>query len=508
MYSFFYGQNSFKVRDIKLEIQGPEQVNSGEETTFLIKYNNKTKVFLHDVELVFENQSFKLDSLPLNTEGQIEVKTRVLGQPDEDKELLAVLHYIPEIFSSSFEARAKFRVKIISSAIIASLEAPEKVVSGEESEYILSFFSKSNEEFENLEIIFEYPDGFTLTKEPENKVASLIKDEVKTIKFKGFMSGFQDEEKEIIVRISDIAETSAKILISGSPLSLEQKVNGEVFPGQELEFILNFKNQSDLEFNDGKITLGLKGNSFDFDSIKIEDGSFDKFQKKITWTSGGVSSLKKLEDGQVSFKIKIKDKLDINTFNDKNFVAHTIGLLESKEGIKANFEKIIKINSKITFKALAFFNETAVDINNSGAIPPKANEATTYTVHWQLVNGANDLKGAIVTTSLPSQVSWSGKSHISNGNIYYDPDSNQVVWEIGDVSAHTGSLLPAQEAVFQIELKPETSQIGRLAPIVNTSVLSSQDSFTKQILTSKASALTSELVHDPTISYQQGVVVE
>lgn len=506
-YSFFYGQNSFRVRDVELVIEGPIEVNSGEEVNYLIKFNNNTKVILREAELVFESQSYNLGDLLANSEGQIEVNARVLGQPDEEQELKAALYYQPENFSSSFEARANLMVKIISSAVLLSLEAPEQVVSGSEQEYVLTLVSKSEEAFKNLELFYDFPDDFLLTSELVNSI-DLSPNEVRTVKFTGFVTGQEGEEKTLTVRLGEIAAINSGIIISGSPLSLQSEMKGQALPGERLEFIINWQNYSDVEFSDGGITIELNGTSWDFNSIEVNDGSFDKFQKKITWTRAGVEELAAIKSGQVKFKASVKNRLSINTFNDKNFVLLVRGVLETKEKVSANFEQEIKINSELDFQTRAYFNEPAANIQNSGPIPPQAGQLTNYTIHWQLANGANDLENVLISASLPANISWTGQNQINQGRLYYDSESNLINWEIGQIPAHTGSLLPAYEAVFQIALKPTPNQVGKLAPLINTSLLSSKDSFTEQILTTRTFALSSELPDDPTISYQQGIVVE
>jgi len=508
--SFFYGQNSFRVRDVEIEIEGPEELKSGEEANLLIKYENHTKVVLREVELVIEafreRRAEKLADLKPGEPGQMEIKIPVIGTPGATETIKATLYYIPENFSSGFESRKNFDVRITASAIVASLEAPEPVISGEENEYILSFFSSREIPWENLKITLELPEGFALTgDEPDLNIERLEKDQVETLKFSGVLTGQPGEEKIIKIKISDIAEIQKSVLISGSALNLLAEVSGEIAPGNLLNYKIKYQNLNAAPYHDAKLEIKLEGEAFDLASLKSPDAVFDQSQKLLVFTP---ETLAPQEEGVLEFSVKIKDHLDINSFKDKNFSFLIKGKLSTREKVEAGFENQYKISSRIDFRAGAYFNETAVNIENSGEIPPRVGSPTTYTIHWQITNGANDLENVLLEASLSSQVSWTGKTSANSGSIYYNDETNSVVWDLGQVPAHTGSLLPVYEAVFQLQLIPDASQVGKLATLINTAILSAQDSFTEKSLSAKFSALDSDLTADPGISYNQGIVVK
>src|SRR3989344_5792717 len=51
--SFWFSGTSFKESDVVLELEGPTQVSSGEEVIYKLKYENKTRSTLHDLNFVF-----------------------------------------------------------------------------------------------------------------------------------------------------------------------------------------------------------------------------------------------------------------------------------------------------------------------------------------------------------------------------------------------------------------------------------------------------------------------
>src|SRR3989338_758944 len=51
--SFWFSGTSFKESDVILELEGPTQVSSGEEVIYKLKYENKTRSTLRDLDFVF-----------------------------------------------------------------------------------------------------------------------------------------------------------------------------------------------------------------------------------------------------------------------------------------------------------------------------------------------------------------------------------------------------------------------------------------------------------------------
>ena len=62
-------------------------------------------------------------------------------------------------------------------------------------------------------------------------------------------------------------------------------------------------------------------------------------------------------------------------------MAQTVGLAD----LETKVAGLVKIESK------AYFRDADSGIANSGPWPPKANQATQYTVHWRITNYATDI---------------------------------------------------------------------------------------------------------------------
>jgi len=487
--AFEQGQNSFRLRDVLLEVHAPEEISSGQEVVYLIKYANNTKTTLKQVELSFGDFRENLENLKSGQEGEVEIKKRIFGQEQELKISKAKLRYLPANFSSFFETAAFSEIKIISSLIIASLDGPSKAASGELVEFTLNYANKSENIFENLEINFAYPEKFSVQGQDNFIIQKLEKDQIGSLKIKGILTGQEGEIKTLIAKIGQITEIKAEVEITGFPLLIEQTYNQE-------KYFIKYQNKSDLLLKNAIIILELDSQAFDFNSLQVKQGSFDKFNKKITWTSAGVSELADLEPGEkgeLDFKIKIKDPLP----QDKNFILQGIAKITAGE-ISNSHKLSIKLDSKLVLQVKAYYNK--------GELPPKVGQSTYYNIHWQILNSSNDLEDAVITASLPQSISWHSAVNNEHGRIYYDEAANEIVWDLGKVPAWTGHYSPVYETVFQVKLEPISQQANKTVSVLNETILIAKDMFTQNTLTGQHTYITSELPDDPNISYEQGIV--
>ena len=109
-------------------------------------------------------------------------------------------------------------------------------------------------------------------------------------------------------------------------------------------------------------------------------------------------------------------------------------------------------------------------------------------------------------SSLPSGIKWTGQIYPADEKISYDSRTNQVVWDIGDIPAGTGVLVPAREVVFQIGVVPQVNQIGEPIPIVNKSIFTAKDKFANVDIIKSIEQKDTQLPEDPGVGYANSKV--
>jgi hypothetical protein len=546
----WYGLTSFDRSQVKLEILGPERAVSGDEITYTVKYKNNTRVTLTDMTLVFY---YPEESLPLETQeliqeldladlepgqvGQIELKTRIIGLKDSQKIAQAKLIYQPANINSRFENQAEFSTRIISVPLMIDFDLPERLVSGQSFSFSLEYLNQAEVSFDDLWLRLEYPSSFNFQSaepgplERDNlwSIGGLMAGQEGKVFVRGTIEGHEGEVKSFKAQLGifqndqfvPYTETVAALQISVSPLSVFQTVNGATDyiaqAGEVLHYQIDYENTTDVGIKGVVITAKLEGSALDLASLKSGQGSFDGVSQTIIWNASNLPALEFLgphQAGQIKFSVKVKDPSPIFSYTDKNFIVINTVRIDSSQAplslkdiqIAGESRLETKIASRLSLQAKGYFRDDL--ISNSGPMPPKVGQTTTYTIKWQLSNSSNDLKDVRVEAYLPPHVQWMNKIEPAGADLKYQPQTGQLTWSIGSLPAATGLLLPVKQVAFQVAITPSLAHLGNLVELIGQSRAFGQDTFTGLEITSTDEPIDTDLPDDPTIKSQDGIVGE
>ena len=172
-----------------------------------------------------------------------------------------------------------------------------------------------------------------------------------------------------------------------------------------------------------------------------------------------------------------------------------------------NFEtKIVKINSDLQIVSKALYYDGP--FQNSGPIPPKAENKTTYTILWTVTNSANTISGVEARAILPFYVRFTGMTSPPSENLFYNESTREVLWKLEKVSPGAGLTGDPREVAFQVELSPSLSQVGSIPQLLSETVLTGTDNFTNSTIKTTRSALNTKLANDSQFKSGNEKVVE
>ncbi|KKS67560.1 MAG: hypothetical protein UV36_C0006G0010 [Parcubacteria group bacterium GW2011_GWC2_42_6] len=545
---------SFDKDKVYLEIFGPTKITSGEEATYIVKYRNNTNVALNDFILTFtypdqalpsdgkeikkennhQQAAIKLERLERLAEGQQEFKAKVWGEKDSIQEFIAKISYRPVNFNSDFSNETKFLTLISSTPLILNFNLPQKITSGQTLNFSLQYINTAETSFSDLKLKLEYPEGFIFKSSlPEASADNNVwpigelagRDEGKII-VTGLINGQQGESKTFRAMLGierdgqfvayDQIASSPEII--ASPLSVEQSSDAEnnrVDLEQKINYKIKYRNTTNEIIGPVTIKVKIEGSAVDFSKITAINGHFSENERMIIWNTGSLKNLESLaagQEGEITFSLTLKNKLPINSYSDKNFTVKTIAQIDSTNIplsligtlLRGENELVLKVNSRIVFNAKAFYYDSL--LSNSGPLPPRVGQQTTYTVHWNILNISNDLTDVRIESYLPPYMQWLGKISPAEENIKYEQATGKITWQIGNLSSGTGILLPVKTAAFQIGLTPAANQAGQIVDLTNESVLYAKDTFTDAESQIQIDAIGSNLPDDKQITWETGTV--
>jgi hypothetical protein len=227
-------------------------------------------------------------------------------------------------------------------------------------------------------------------------------------------------------------------------------------------------------------------------------------------------SFKNLEpgkSGELEFQINVKSLYVIRTFRDKNFLLSVLATMETPtvppslavKSLSVSNDLAIKVNTKTELKTKGYYFD--LGFKNSGPLPPRVNQTTTYAVHWVISNYSNDLDAVLVKTILPEGVGWLNKKSGSGAStLEYNDRTNELTWNIGKLPSGAGALLDPYEVIFQLSLTPSIKNVNNIMPVISDSSLTAEDVFTGNGITATASALMTDMPDDSGIGFQKSRV--
>jgi len=540
---FWYWQrNDYSKETLKLEILGPSETAISQEVEYTVRYKNNGDITLEEPRLIFEfpentlsgegfakRQEIGPDELGDIYPGQektFKFKGRLFGEENEIKTAKAWLSYKPKNLKARYDSSTTLNIKINSVPLTFDFDLPSKIEADKEFKFSLNYFSSLDYPLANVGIKIEYPTDFEFIEsnpsslgKNEWEISLLNKAEGGRIEIKGRLKGDIKEQKMFLATVGIwqedefvlLKEVTRGVEIMRPGLDVFQTINGDdnytANFNEVLHYEIFFRNIGREPFSDLFLVARLDGDIFDLDSLKTDSGQFNKEEKTIIWDRRKVSKLAFLdqgEEGMVEFWINLKDSPPATANQNKNFAVKNTVLIS-----KLSQEFITKINSKLELAQRAYFNDEV--FGNSGPIPSRVGDATTYTIIWQAKNYYNDLKNAKVKAFLPSNVTLTGKIYPEGevSKFSFDSRSREIIWSIKDgegMEAGTGVLNTPPLIAFQVALAPTPDQKGKVAPIIGEARISGEDQWTEKTIQVKTPAVDTTLPDDQNISDHTGII--
>ncbi len=542
---FFGGISS---GDIGLTVTGPEKApRLGEPFDLKVGFTNNSKSVMKGVRLSLKLPpgaiSFSDEGVSIEERELGEIKPggvqqdsfKVVATPFESnsREFTVSASYSPESLVARFEKTQKITVSFAESGLNLDLKSPNKVFSEEEFEITLEY-KKSNNEPLSYKIKMAYPETFVLTyssadPSESNNIWKITKDEGKiTLRGKVDLPDETDfsVKADIVATILDkeyvFASKSADLTIAESPLALKillpDASRVAYYPGEELDYTLSYKNNTQVELQGLVLSAQLLGAIYNFQSLKSQ-GGFNSLNNTISWDSKSNPELKSIGPGAtgvINFSLNLKNDYPIRRLNDKNFTlkvkarieSPTVPYLISSDKTVSSAVLETKVGGKVAIQTKVYFRDAASGILNSGPSPPRVGVATDFTVHLILTNFSTDISGVEIKVPLQDGVVFSGKVKGNTTSLPEVSESGEVVWKIDRLFATAGVTGDRPEAIFQITATPRSNFLGSYMTLLGETSIKAHDEFTGLDLSATYPPVTTRLPDDPTISERDGIVVQ
>ncbi len=543
LFSIYRGAITLSSKNVEMTILGNSFVAGGEALPIQVDTVNKNAADLVDAQLTLSYPKGSIDATgadlersvtPIGTIASGKTKSQAFsvvlyGEQGTSRTISASLQYKLAGSNATFVKETTFSVMINSSPVSLTVDAPSSVASNQPFAITIRTVFSGDALLDNALVHVEYPNGFVFssaTPEPVGgnavwALGDLVKGTERTITIRGKLVGEEQDEKSFHFYVgSRTSETDSTIAVAYNSalrsVTIEQPFisgaiaigtqTGDVVAlpnGSSVSGVVSWKNNAATKITNPELTLSISGDTVNADSIRASGGSYDPFQKTITWNNQTTTTLGALDPGATG-----ELPFSFDTTNPKPGTAGDINLSLSVSGDVAQQDpsgssisnidqKTIRFTSRLQFASEALYSIGA--IKNTGPFPPKVNNDTTYTVLWTMRPVENQLNNAVATAVLPIGVSWTGVIAPQSEVVSFNPETRVVSWSIGGVPRATST--PFSRSVsFQIKVRPTKDQTDSVLDLLGQTQVSAIDSIASTPLSLTKLPLTSRLSTDPAYS--------
>jgi len=541
-YIFVGGGSVISPQNIDIQVVAPSLVDSGKQGAIQVIVDNRNTSALTLVDMLVDypdgtrdpaNPTKSLSHIR-NSIGTIQsgqqIKQNVdgifYGAEGSAQKVTVTLQYSVAGSNAVFQKSGTADFRIGSSPISLSINTQDNVVAGQSFPIDITVQSNATTPLQNVVVQGQYPFGFSAVSATPKAVAggtfwqlgTMQPGSSQVIHLVGSING-QDGDSRVLRFVvgsnTDPTDTTIEVPVLTVPQTVTvQKpfigatiaINGQTSSGKAIAVAQGASLQGDIKWtnnlptavSNAQFTLTLSGPSLDKATVGSASGFYQSQSNTITWGPTQDATLANIPPGgtgelQFSFSTLPPGSggtlITNPTINLSLDVAGTNQNSSSgPQQVSSIATAIVSIASQLTLLAQAL--HFTGDIPNTGPMPPKAEQDTSYTVEWTVKNSSNTIGAAIVTAVLPPYVRYvsAGASGVS-----YDSSSRTVTWNLGDLPAGIGYSTPAKQINFQVVLTPSTSQVGSIPQLTGPAMLRGQDRYAGVSVESDSQPVTTQL---------------
>ena len=558
-YLFFNGSNLISADNIAIDVRGPVSIPGGAPVSFDITVVNNNNVDLQGAYLAVDfpagttdaddrvselkQVQEPLDDIPAGGSVTKTVRAIMFGQENLQRQIGMKVTYKVKGSTALFTKTSSYDVLINSSPVLLTVSSFDEITSGQELVLKLSLKSNSQDILRNVLLKASYPFGWTFSSSDikplaDNstwKIGDIPPGGERTITIRGTVQG-EDSESRVFRFIAgaqsavDVKSIGTQYMTAEHALTIQKPfislgiaINNDDTAadyigqfGQSQRMSVNWFNNLPTSVSNMVITAKLSGSAYDKNSVQPDQGYFNSATNEIVWnrqTNPEFGSIGAGANGQVTFTVAPRDLSAAGKSVVNPVVVVSVSVAGSRtqgssvpEKLSSVVERTTRIPSNVALTGRVV--RSVGPFQNTGPIPPKVEQATTYTIIWTVDNTSSAVTNAQVTATLPPYVKWLGAISPSNESVTYDENSGLVTWNIGNVGTYTTDSSRRREVYFQVSFLPGVNLVNQSPTLLNQATLTAIDSFTGSQLQSKQDYLTTRFSTDPEYKEGQATVTQ
>ena len=556
-YVFFAGGNTVSNNNIDISVLGNTFTAGGEALPLIVGITNRNNSPLELVDLVMEYPKGSSNDLTSDTEnfrkslGTIpagavvnENLTPVLfGEQGSTRTIKISIEYQVAGSNAVFIKEKLYNVTINSTPINLSVDAPTTISPNQNITLNIKATLNATSAAPKILVKVNYPIGFVFGSSIPapafgNNVwnlGDLAPGVEKDISVTGKMVGvFDGDQKTFSILSGSQSDTNKSIIgvifnsiqnivaIQKPFIEAKLSINGvssgdyAIDSKTSINGQINYTNNLDTKVDDLQITAKITGNAFDRKTVNAQQGFYNSATDSITWDKNSSSTLAEVNPGDTGYVTFSLSPLSLFSASGGILSSPSINIevdIAGKQAVSGFAVNNLTNSSSTNVKIISDvgFSEKALyysgPFTNTGPIPPKVGQKTTYTVVWTLSNTANSISNVQVNSTLPQWMNFVGPISPATEDLTFNPSTRQIIWNVGRIQKGAGISGDARSAAFQVSFTPSLSQVNTIPYITGNAILTGHDDFANVDVRVSKNGLNTKLDSDPTFPGTGGLVV-
>jgi hypothetical protein len=514
-------KNVVSSANIDLSLDIPPYVEGGESVPLFVKINNRNAVTLESSSITLmykkgngaEDEEEKvtekkdLGALTSGTSSQEDFMVSLYGSEGESRDITVKFEYKVGGSNAVFSKLATVPVILKTPPMSVTIDGPGTLSAGQSGAFSFTVKNNTSTTSTSALLMLALPNIFVVENTSPKPIARqtvwtvppLLPGEAHTVTLTGNLSGSQGEVSTMRAIVGSQGDSLADIgvvystetydvKLRVSPLTLLVSLETERGQADSLRYgdvanlLLTYKNTSNQPIKAVTLLVAISGGAADIKGVQPDTGYYDSVKQIITWDPSTLPDGGSIQAGQEK-SVRVRIPVALKGTNSPKLTLDVTGegsLIETNDTV-THLSKSWAVQGSASINAETFYKNSP--FQNTGPIPPVANQDTTYTAHLTL-SAQNALTSTKITFSLPIYVTWRNVTS-DNGTISYDPKSRIVTWMPGNVDA--GKTITAD---IGLSVRPSQSQVNQSPAITSGIVLDATEEVSRATIRTTISPIT------------------
>jgi hypothetical protein len=525
-----------------------EKIQSGDYVTYTITYANHSDVILTKGLLAlsipegFEidkveptagyaeaKKTVSLENIAPGESGEIHISGWFYDVPDEQNNITAVFSYTQQ-GETQREVKARRALTTLRGSVLNTTLSVKKHILGSGTSPISITLANNGERPlfgitlplpQDTELSIESPSVQKGTLSEHNWTIDELAPKEETILTGTLLSRIPQSKKTTPFSITPSIEINGNtipqqtqqehITVAHPNIILETywKNNATtVSPGKSQTLLVNIANTGDTTLTNLSVQIPLPTNKINITAAK-QQNTAKLSQETLTINSSHDARLREITPGsEITLPVSIPIRFapngtDIILSITPHISASVPSIPDTIYTHKGTPSPELKIGTQIIIKAEARYYTNEGDQLGRGPLPPKVGKETKYWAVIELTNTSSNLQNLVLTATLPTHVSWTGKTSVSHGaDVVYNNKTRQIYWSLNTLSPHQNVGIYTELAIT-----PTENQRGTAPVLLQNIHVTANDIFIGIPLVNTHKAINTSLPKDTTAK-QKGVLVQ